>query len=284
MRMSGHAAPKHPLAPAGHQTARPALVAIVLLTGLALTGCASAASSAAGSVTPAASASATAVPAPAQSTTAAPSPTPAPSVTPAPSPLADEPAAGPAAGASTADSPIDALAAWAVCKGFGDGGNQSVHPITNLYAPENIVESDGAFTVQLIGAVGARSDTDSWCEISGTFGEPQATFHLIAAEPTSAPTAPFAAIAPAAGERTEGTPVDSLTAWTMCKGFERGLALDLESETGTATNRYGPQFIVESDAGFTVYLLGTADSAEPTATCTISGPLGDPAAEFLLPR
>ena len=254
-------------------------MAMVLLTGIALTGCAPAASSAVGSSipeAPAASAPTASAPTASAPTASAPS---------ASAPAASAPTGpAPSAGAITADSPIDSLAAWAMCKGLGDGGNQSVHSITNLYAPEYISESDGAFAVQLIGAVGARSDTDSWCEISGTFGEPQATFHLIAAEPTSAPSAPFAAVAPASGERTEGTPIDPLTAWTMCKGFERGLPLDLESETGTATNRYDPRFIVESDAEFAVYLLGTADSAEQTATCTISGPLGDPTAEYLLPR
>ncbi|WEO77170.1 hypothetical protein BJQ94_17730 [Cryobacterium sp. SO2] len=214
---------------------------------------------------------------------ASPAQTPSPTVPTASVAATPTPTATPTA--LTADTPIDALAAWAMCKGLGDDGGQSLHQMTRLYEPGNIVAADGGFTVQLIGDVGARSATDSWCEVSGTFGDPQATFHLLLAEPVDvSPSAPFTAVAPAAGERTEGTPIDALTAWAMCKGFERGMPLDLEGQTGTATNDYDPRFVVDTDGTFTVYILGSAASTEQTATCTISGPLGDPTAEYLLPR
>ena len=41
---------------------------------------------------------------------------------------------------------------------------------------------------------------------------------------------------------------------------------------------------ISADGTFTAYILGSADSTGPTATCTVSGPLGDPVAEYLLPR
>ncbi|ANP74365.1 hypothetical protein [Cryobacterium arcticum] len=209
-------------------------------------------------------------------------------VAPTPAPVASvadtQAPTEPSTAAPTADTPIDALAAWAMCKAFGDDGNQSVHAVTRIYGPGNITSTDGGFTVQLIGEVGARAATDSWCEVFGTFGDPHATFHLLQADPAdSTPSAPFTALAPGGGERTEGTPIDALTAWTLCKGFERGIPLNLEGETGTATNDYDPKFVVDSDGVFTVYILGSAE-AEQTATCTISGPLGDPTAQFLLPR
>jgi len=214
--------------------------------------------------------------------------TPAASSSPTQSPVATAPAATPATPAGdaiSAETPIDALAAWTICKGLGDAGNQSVHDLTRVYDPENITPIGEGFTVQLIGDIGAQGSTDSWCDVSGTLGDPRATFHLLQAEPAGlAPSPAFAVTAPAAGERTAGSPMDALTAWSLCKGFERGMALELESETGIATNAYNPGFISAADGTFTAYILGSADSTGPTATCTVSGSLGDPVAEYRLPR
>jgi hypothetical protein len=264
---------------------RAGFLAVLTVAGLALTGCAV---SPAASTGPTASPTMTASGAPTD-TAAAPADTPAPAPDPTAAAPEDTPAPAPASTAAataiTAETPIDALAAWALCKGLGDAGNQSVHALTRVYDPANITSSADGFTVQLLGEIGARGTTDSWCDVSGTFGDPRAAFHLIQDEPTGATASPaFTGAAPAAGERTEGSPMDPLTAWTVCKGFERGLALELEAETGIVTNAYDPGLITAADGTFTVYILGSADSTGPTATCTISGPLGDPAAEFLLPR
>lgn len=245
-------------------------LAAVTLTSVALTGCAA---------TPAASIS------PTQSPVATPPAATPSAATPSAEPATPAPDATPAAAAITAETPIDPLAAWTICKGLGDAGNQSVHNLTRVYDPENVTATGAGFTVQLIGDVGAQSSTDSWCDVSGTLGDPQATFHLLQAEPSGATPSPaFTVAAPAAGERTAGSPMDALTAWAVCKGFERGMALELESETGTATNAYDPGLISAADGTFTAYILGSADSTGPTATCTVSGPLGDPVAEYLLPR
>ncbi|MGY4858547.1 hypothetical protein [Cryobacterium sp. AP23] len=249
-------------------------MAIISLAGLAaLAGCA----------TPPAS------PAPVQSASTPAAVTDAPDAVPAPTPtaLADAEASDGAVEVTAIgpDSPIDTLAAWAMCKGLGDGGNQSLHALTRVYEPGNITPTDDGFVVQLLGDIGARNATDSWCDVSGTFGDPQATFHLLQAEPSGlTASAPFAAATPAVGVRTEGSPMDALTAWAVCKGFERGLSLNLEAETGTPTNAYDPSLVIESDGTFTAYILGSVASTEQTATCTVSGPLGDPTVDYLLPR
>lgn len=254
-------------------------LAAVTLTSVALTGCAA---TPAASIGPTASATATppAATPPAGTPSAQPADTaePADTATPAPD-------ATPAAEALTAETPLDALAAWTICKALGDGGNQSVHRLTRVYDPANITPTGTGFAVQLIGDVGAQSDTDSWCDVSGTFGDPLVTFHLLQAEPSGlTPSPAFTIDAPADGERTAGSPMDALTAWAVCKGFERGIDLELESETGVATNAYDPGFVTEVEGTFTAYILGSADSTGPTATCTVSGALGDPIAEYLLPR
>jgi hypothetical protein len=258
------------------------------VTALALAGCAA---TPAASVSPTPSPAAVSSATPSASADAAESADPATPATPAtpadpadpatPAPDATEPAAS----TITAETPLDALAAWTICKALGDGGNQSVHSLTRVYDPENITTTGAGFTVQLIGDVGAQSDTDSWCDVSGTFGDPDVTFHLLQAEPSGlTASAPFTVAAPTDSERTAGSAMDALTAWAVCKGFERGIDLELESETGTATNAYDPGFVSAANGAFTAYILGSADSTGPTATCTVSGALGDPVAEFLLPR
>ncbi|MBX0299167.1 hypothetical protein K2F54_04160 [Cryobacterium sp. 1639] len=255
------------------------VLALAAVTSVALTGCAA---TPAASIGPTASAAVTppAAAPPAATPSAQPADTAEPADTAAPAPDAT-----PAAGAITAETPLDALAAWAICKALGDGGNQSVHRLTRVYDPANITPTGTGFSVQLIGDVGAQSDTDSWCDVSGTFGDPRVTFHLLQAEPSGlTPSPAFTVAAPADGERTAGSPMDALTAWAVCTGFERGIDLELESETGIATNAYDSDLISAADGTFTVYILGSADSTGPTATCTVSGALGDPIAEYLLPR
>lgn len=189
--------------------------------------------------------------------------------------------ATPTPAANTADTPIDALAAWAMCKGFGFG-TVGLLPYTNVYDVKNIAEANGEFTVQLLGEVGDRSETAEWCTISGTLGDPKTKYHLIRAEPSNlTPSAPFTIPAPAPNVRTAGTPIDALTAWAMCKGFERGIGEG--SYAPHLTHSYDPKFIMNANGAFTVQLAGApGEKSSDSAWCTISGSLGDPHTDFTL--
>lgn len=99
--------------------------------------------------------------------TTAPAPTPAPTVTQTVTVTPPPPE-------RTADTPVDALAAWSICKGLiihlSAGGFPL--PAMNEYGPDFVREDAGVFTVQLTGSFGDRGDGIGYCVIGGTLGVP----------------------------------------------------------------------------------------------------------------
>lgn len=94
--------------------------------------------------------------------------------TPAPAPTVTQTlTATPEPDARAADTPLEALDAWAICESFISDPQALFGASPNQYAPEYVTEVAGVFTVYTVGPAGDQTFNGAMCKIGGTLGNPE---------------------------------------------------------------------------------------------------------------